>query len=124
MQVILNEQGFVEGYALVGGFETPSAVVDEPENFDDFKMNYRSYYLSESNVLVKNNDRQRELEDQKVLDNLRSKREKKCFPIINRGALWYEKLSEEQKAELDAWYRAWLNVTETKIIPEMPEWLK
>lgn len=123
MQVILNAQGFVEGYALVGDFETPSAVVDEPENINDFRINYRSYYLSEDNVLIKSENKQRELEDQEVLANLRSQREKDCFPIINRGALWYGRLSDEQKVELDAWYQAWLNVTETKVVPNVPEWL-
>lgn len=47
-----------------------------------------------------------------------------CFEIIdNRSQLWYNHLTEQQKQELDAWYQAWLDVTETKIIPEKPEWL-
>ena len=50
-------------------------------------------------------------------------REIECFPIINRGTLWYSKLTVEQMSELDNWYQAWLDVTETKEIPEKPSWL-
>lgn len=123
MQVILNEQGFVDSYALIGGFESPSLVVDEPEDIEDFQVNYRSYYLPDGNMLIKSNKKQAELENNKVLSNLRSQREKICFPYINRGDLWYNRLSDVQIAELNTWYQAWLDVTETKIIPEAPEWL-
>ena len=59
-----------------------------------------------------------------VLNSLRELREKKCFAIINRGSLWYETLTEEQVAELRAWYAAWLDVTATFKIPKEPKWLK
>ena len=124
MQVILNEQGYVMAYALVGDFGTPSVAVNEPENIDDFENNYRSYYLSKDGVLVKSDDRQKEIEEQRELISLRSQREKVCFPYINRGEMWYSRLSAEQKDELNTWYQAWLDVTSTKVIPETPEWLK
>ena len=54
---------------------------------------------------------------------LRKEREEQCFKIINRGKLWYDCLSVEQLSELNDWYFAWLNVTETKVIPTKPEWL-
>lgn len=57
------------------------------------------------------------------LEDLRFARAMECFPIINRGMGWYLLLSEEQKAELTTWYQAWLDVTETKIIPTKPDWL-
>lgn len=57
-------------------------------------------------------------------NDYRYQREIECFPIINRGILWYERLSAEQKEELNIWYQAWLDVTETKIIPDKPTWLK
>ena len=123
MQVILNEQGYVQAYALIGDFGTPSITVDEPENIDDFENNYRSYYLSKDNVLVKSEDTQKEIDIQRELVSLRSQREKICFPYINRGYLWYSKLTDEQKDELDSWYQAWLDVTKTKCIPDVPEWL-
>lgn len=54
---------------------------------------------------------------------LRKLRETECFAYINRGEMWYKRLTEEQKIELDAWYQAWLDITETLEIPSKPTWL-
>ena len=67
-----------------------------------------------------------------VLNDLRTRRENECFTIINRGVLWYNTLTEEQRLELDKWYKEWLDVTDKyvegidieTIIPKKPEWLK
>ena len=56
--------------------------------------------------------------------DIRKRREKECFPVINRGSLWYEKLSEEQDAELREWYQTWLDAPETGVIPDRPLWLE
>ena len=61
-------------------------------------------------------------EDERLLV-FREQRKNECFPIINRGKLWYDCLTSEQLAELKKWYHDWLNVTETLIIPIKPEWL-
>ena len=58
------------------------------------------------------------------INYLRFLRDKYCFSIINRGSLWYDTLTDEQKEELKIWYKAWLDVTETKVIPEKLEWIK
>ena len=63
------------------------------------------------------------LSNEQILMNLRNQREVECFPIINRGKLWYDNLTTEQIAELNKWYNAWLDVTETKVIPNKPNWL-
>lgn len=123
MQVILNEHGYVKSYALIGGFGSDSVFVNEPTDINDFENNYRSYYLSEGNTLVKSEDKQKELDNNRELVNLRFQREKACFPYINRGSLWYGKLTADQSEELNVWYQAWLDVTETKVIPEKPDWL-
>jgi hypothetical protein len=60
---------------------------------------------------------------EELKENLRNKRETECFSVINRGQFWYETLTEEQKAELKVWYQDWLDVTETKVVPEKPSWL-
>lgn len=57
------------------------------------------------------------------LDELRRRREKECFAIVDRSKLWYDTLTSEQLAELKAWYNEWLKVTETKVIPTKPKWL-
>lgn len=122
MQVILNEQGYVDSYALIGDFGTQSIEVAEPVDIADFENNYGSYYLSDG-VLVKHSEKQNEIENERELASLRSQREKVCFPYINRGYLWYSKLADAQKEELGAWYQAWLDVTEAKVVPEAPKWL-
>lgn len=58
------------------------------------------------------------------LFRLRRRREKQCFSVINRGQIWYDTLTESQKAELRVWYKAWLDVTKTLVEPQKPEWLK
>ena len=65
---------------------------------------------------------QKELAERE-LQQLRAKRSSECFPIINRGELWYDKLTADQRTELSAWYEAWLDVTETKAIPKTPDWV-
>lgn len=57
------------------------------------------------------------------IKRLRRQRDVECFPIINRGALWYELRTEEEKNELREWYQKWLDVTETLVVPEKPNWL-
>lgn len=66
----------------------------------------------------------RELTEEEILYDLRRLRERECFSIVNRGVLWYNTLTEEQRLELDVWYKKWLDVTETMVIPEKPSWLK
>lgn len=63
------------------------------------------------------------LSDEQILMNLRNQREVECFPIINRGKLWYDNLTTKQVTELNEWYNAWLDVTKTKVIPNKPNWL-
>lgn len=62
--------------------------------------------------------------DERKREEIRYNREQKCFPIINRGKLWYDKLTDEQLKELGEWYVAWLNAPETMIEPADLEWIK
>ena len=55
--------------------------------------------------------------------NLRKLRHYTCFPIVDRGTLWYNDLSDEQYVELKQWRQAWLDVTKTHIVPVTPEWV-
>jgi hypothetical protein len=54
---------------------------------------------------------------------LRERRVEECFSVINRGKLWYDTLTIDELSELRSWYRKWLDVTETMLIPEPPAWL-
>ena len=40
------------------------------------------------------------------------------------GKICYDKLKAEQVQELDNWYMDWLDVTETLVEPQKPDWLK
>ena len=122
MKILLDENNYLTCVCIDAELEN-SIEVETPENVDAFIDMFRAYKY-EDGKLVLDEVRLDELNNEYLMDELRYKREKICFPIINRGALWYEKLSEEQRVELNAWYQAWLNVTETKTAPEMPEWLK
>ena len=55
---------------------------------------------------------------------LRQQREKECFSIVNRGQVWYEQLTIEEKLELYVWYKNWLNVTDNLQVPVKPKWIK
>ena len=61
--------------------------------------------------------------DEEYKDYLRAQRASICFPVINRGAAWYSRITEEQKAELQVWYQAWLDAPETGVKPETPAWV-
>ena len=63
-----------------------------------------------------------ELEEFKKV-HYRVRREQICFPYINRGQLWYHHLKSSQITELNDWYEAWLDVTETLSEPNTPIWL-
>ena len=54
---------------------------------------------------------------------IRQLRRKECFDITDRAA-WYDALTQEQKAEVQSWRKAWLDAPETGIIPERPRWIK
>ena len=65
-----------------------------------------------------------ELVSTPINESLRFARETECFRFVNRSPLWLETLTPEQREELQAWYQAWLDVTETGHVPKRPEWLR
>lgn len=121
MNVLLNENGYVESYALignlVGGIEVP-----EPEDIEHFEEHFGAYGFSDGRVVF-NDVWQTMLVKAKQMDEIRERRERECFPIVNRGQLWYDKLSKKKKEELEIWYQAWLDATNTGVVPEKPAWL-
>ena len=54
---------------------------------------------------------------------IKSLRSQICFPVINRGRLWYDRLTPEQLAELEEWYQRWLDAPKTLEIPKTPDWV-
>ena len=121
MQIRINENGYVQSYAEIGNL-TNGIEIEAPSDLEHFEVNFEAYQVKDG-VLIFDEDKRLQLDNQHILDDLRFEREQQCFPIINRGQLWYEMLSETQVAELQLWYQAWLDVTETFLIPERPGWL-
>lgn len=111
--------------------ETISDIPEEDKKnwlYTDEKIVYfyplqKQMLLSET-LTEKNQKLQAQYEGDKKIEDLRDKRERECFFIINRGSLWYDNLTETQKVELSIWYKEWLNVTKTLEEPIKPTWLK
>lgn len=111
----------------------------------DDEYTQRAQFCNENGLMIveieKSADGERQFQIQEVpaptkeeiLNTIRSIRNIECFPIINRGSLWYDKLTDEQKQELSEWYEEWLNAPQIyqssdnldykSILPEKPQWL-
>ena len=121
MKVLLSDQGYVVSYALEG--ELLDAVeAAEPSDLSHFEEHFTAYQVRDGIMVF--DDAQAAAEQAEAAKGAyRKRREVECFPVINRGQLWYDTLTEGQKSELSAWYQAWLDGTNTQTIPEKPEWL-
>lgn len=120
MQVTIKN-GFVENWSE-NGFFVDGIEVDMPDDFGDFFINSAAYKI-ENGRLIKDNDELNKINDSNNINEIRKRRSSECFPIINRGELWYSLLTEDQIEELRVWYMAWLDAPQTKIIPEQPDWI-
>lgn len=94
---------------------------DELANIADWWKEHQEYDINEYENHIEITLRPNWEAEQ--LQRFRRERKQVCFPVINRGSLWYSRLTIEQKEELDVWYQAWLDVTETKVKPETPSWI-
>ena len=122
MKITTDENGFVRCFAYIGtlvdGIDVP-----EPEDIDLFLHQFYAFRLQDGQ-LVYDSDAYEAYVTEETKEEYRRHREKECFSVINRGQLWYEGITIQQMVELRQWYKAWLKVTETMVIPEKPEWLE
>ena len=121
MKVLLNEQGYVGSYALEGEL-VDALETAEPNDLSHLEKHFTSYRMRDG-TLVFDEGKDAQAQSEAAKAEYRRRRELECFPIINRGQLWYDTLSEGQLSELKNWYQAWLDGTNTQTIPEKPEWL-
>lgn len=107
-------------FSKTTGSDSSVSVVDEIEDtfYENMQNVQDSYFIENDKVIIK------EGAAELLKSVLRKRREKECFPVINRGELWYAKLTEVQKVELSVWYEAWLNAPQTGTVPVKPEWVK
>ena len=115
MYIKVNEEGKIISTCSIKADD--SFIFTEADNFDFRNYNY---YLTDDRIVAV----RIKTDEEELLDKLRYQREVECFSIINRGQFWLDTLTEEQRQELRVWYKAWLNVTETRVVPEKPSWLK
>lgn len=116
----INENGFLTDYAIVGDIDN-SIEIEIP---DDFNQKYYRCYKVENGAATFDENQKVVFEHEILLYTLRGRRTNECFSVINRGSVWYDTLTIEQKTELGAWYEAWLDVTTTLEVPVLPTWLK
>jgi predicted outer membrane lipoprotein len=122
MIVQTNAEGFVENYAIIGTVEG-GIEVSQPSDLDHFEVNFTAYRVRDGD-LVFDETKQKALGNTQAVEKYRWLREAECFSIINRGQLWYEALTDAQRDELRQWYQAWLDGTDTLVVPERPVWLQ
>jgi len=122
MKVLLDNNGFIQSYALIGDL-VDGIDVPDPEDIDHFTEHYAAYKITDGKALL-DEAHQKALQTEAEKENLRTRREVECFSVINRGQLWYGGVSLTQLLELRKWYKAWLNVTDTLVVPDKPTWLE
>ena len=121
MQVLCDDRGFVLSFAFVGNL-VDGTEVSNPDDLDLFMHQFYAFRLHDGKLVYSQSEYETHVaEEQK--EEYRRRRETECFSVINRGQLWYEGISITQLLELRQWYKAWLNVTETMVVPEKPAWL-
>lgn len=120
--VITDNDGYITQYCTGGYLGNETAHFDVAELPSDFFELWQAYKVVDD-ALVLDTNRIASVEEEKELAELRQRREDECFSVINRGGLWYELLTAEQKTEIMAWYKEWLDVTETRVIPTKPTFL-
>ncbi len=121
MKIVIDKDGYVISYAIFGDLLN-SIEVEAPADSFSFGKNFQAYKYSDGKLVLDEQKLQNLAYDEKI-EELRQRREVECFPIVNRGKLWYDSLTPCQISELKDWYDAWLQITETLRVPEKPEWL-
>lgn len=122
--IMVNNNGDIVGISEDAKIEAENCLTYELDEKIDFSkiggLVFKDGQVSFDNEKFKI----RLLEEEKRV--LRNKRKEICFSVVDRNYLWYDEYvnTEEREIELANWYRAWLNVTETMIEPETPEWIK
>ena len=115
MIIKINENGYVESPYIRDATIEMEITDEQFETISTFGFNTNWRYVDGEFILESLMDD----------DSLRERRQSECFNIVdNRSQLWWNRLTEIQREEIEMWYEAWLNVTETRVIPKKPLWLE
>lgn len=121
MQIRVTD-GYITGFATTGGF--PDGIEVNDGVLEALEQDKLECYRYENGTVIFDEEKYNSKVTAERLQELRTRRKLECFPIVNRGQAWYDLLTEDQRTELNDWYQAWLNVTETMTVPEKPLWVK
>ena len=131
MSIINMTDGYITGCASEDGIviskfnnDTSLQIKVSSEIINNLEKEKIGFYKYENGQAVFDEEKYNAFQSETLIKDLRIRRENECFSIINRGQLWYNTLTEQQITGLNTWYQAWLEVTETKVIPTKPNWLK
>ena len=123
MKVRTDDQGYITDFCFIGDILDSIEISDLTENEQrHFADNFQAYKFV-NGKLIFDKEKLSEINAEKEKSSIRRRRETECFPIINRGQLWYKNLTESQMEELNQWYSDWLNAPSTLKTPNMPEWI-
>lgn len=113
MIIYINKDGYLAAPGVKDCNIEYEITADQATMVSSFPMDKRWKLINGKLTLV----------DYITIADIRNLRDNECFSVINRGILWYELLTEQQKVELKKWYNAWLDATDTMVIPKKPSWL-
>ena len=129
LSLTLDKNNYITSFCT-GGIASDETLHFETDYIpEDFYECYRAYHLDKDNSLVLDTSKLIDVSAENEINDIRALRQIECFSVADRGKLWYDGLTDAQYKELNEWYQAWLDVTESKTksggfkIPERPKWL-
>ena len=127
--------GICNGYSDNPTLNTIKYTFNSEDEFYNFKVNmifYRYengqlFYDENLKIAYDNTQINKQKEDE--FNDLIYKRESLFKKYVDRSPMFYEKLTPEQKQELQVWYNIWCDMpitfeNGTWVEPPIPEWLK
>lgn len=124
IEVVLTNEGYVSLFNLDVDqtYMQNSILVEDDVDREHFITN-SIFYKIDNNHLVFDENKKAEADHKFRINTIRMRRQSECFSVVDRSQLWYNSLTNEQKAELQEWYEAWLVAPDTLVIPTKPDWL-
>lgn len=113
------------GNSITYDFATSNVkLVDYEKNPSFYDLIDGQLVINDSRVLA-----QQLIENEMELKKLKNKREALFKKYVDRSPMFYEKLNNEQKQELQVWYNIWCDMPTSYthgewIEPPIPEWLE
>lgn len=124
IEVVLTNEGYVSLFNLDVDqtYMQNSILVEDDVDREHFITNSIFYKIIDNHLVFDENKKAKA--DYKFrINTIRMRRQVECFSVVDRSQLWYNSLTNEQKAELQEWYEAWLVAPDTLVIPTKPDWV-